>query len=51
MKDFWNREKSVSSDAQSGRSSDEALLLPLIVLLLNKEENRMLIMALLYILS
>ncbi len=53
IKDFWNSsaDKKQSTERNSDRSSDEALILPLILLLLSDEKNSELVMALLYILS
>lgn len=56
MKDFWNKSEGTctadkKSRKKSGREGDEALILPLVVLLAGDEKNTELIMALLYILS
>lgn len=57
MKDFWNgtsedNEKKDNENIPKGdRISDEELILPLIALLISDEKNRMLAIALLYILS
>ena len=54
MKDFWNKDTPQHNQTEkpkSDRGSDVTLLLPLIVLLLQQEKNRLIVMALLYILS